>query len=384
VKIENGRLALQSSPTELTGLALDANWKNGQLVVDKLTVTADEGTASATARATLTGSRLDSLSAHLSTHRYPVSQQGLSAWLDSEIDVNAQRAGAHTKIQVAIRKALIELPELASEHPLQSIGPMDDVLFVGQAAEEAKPPPDIEVAITTPGAIQVRSPEAKLDLRLDLRVARAVGGLGVWGHIDGPNGQLTLLGRRYAVDRLHVSFDGAARPNPTLDVRVTRPMSDALMMVDVHGTANAPQVTFRSDPPIYTESQVLGEFISGDSESASVSTRSLDQQAIGAVSSLVVGKLKNELAPKLPIDLIKIDVGNEGYTDAGGAVEAGKYLTDNLYLAYVHQFGSAPGSRPINHNEGRLDLRFLRHMLLETHFGDAAVGGIDVFWTRRF
>jgi len=105
----------------------------------------------------------------------------------------------------------------------------------------------------------------------------------------------------------------------------------------------------------------------------------------GALSSLIIGKLKDQLAPSLPIDVIKVETGNEGYTGLGETrLEIGKYITDSVYLSYAHQFGSTSGTRRVNANEATLEYRFLKRYQLETAFGDAAVGRLNFYWTIRF
>jgi translocation and assembly module TamB len=83
--------------------------------------------------------------------------------------------------------------------------------------------------------------------------------------------------------------------------------------------------------------------------------------------------------------VLKVDVGGEGYNVFGTTrVEVGKYLTDNLYVSYTHQFGSMSGTRRMNSNQLQLEYQFLRSFALETLFGDAGVGALDFYWTKRF
>ena len=92
------------------------------------------------------------------------------------------------------------------------------------------------------------------------------------------------------------------------------------------------------------------------------------------------------IAPNLPIDVIKVDTGTEGATGLGDTrVEVGKYITDSVYVSYVHQFGSTfVGTQRFNANEADLEWRFKKHYELEKGFGDAAVGKVNLFWTIRY
>jgi autotransporter translocation and assembly factor TamB len=105
----------------------------------------------------------------------------------------------------------------------------------------------------------------------------------------------------------------------------------------------------------------------------------------GVVSGLIIGKVKDAIAPRLPIDVIKLDVGGQDYAGVTQTrVEVGKYIADNVYLSYVHQFGSSSGLKRVNSNEAHVEYRFLRRYELGTVFGDAGVGSIDFYWTYRY
>ena len=47
----------------------------------------------------------------------------------------------------------------------------------------------------------------------------------------------------------------------------------------------------------------------------------------------------------------------------------------------MHVFGA---NQHQNSNEADVEYRLIRRWLLQTAFGDAGVGGVDVFWTYRY
>jgi translocation and assembly module TamB len=195
-----------------------------------------------------------------------------------------------------------------------------------------------------------------------------------------------VLGRRYSIERARVGFGGEAELDPEIDVRLTRELSTTRLIIEVHGTAKKPALTLTCDPPIYDQSEVIAAILSGDPATQRVDDRSLDSKVTGAISGLLVGKIKDQIAPGLPIDVIKVDTGTEGATGLGDTrVEVGKYITDTVYVSYVHQFGSTfVGTQRFNSNEADLEWRFKKRYELETGFGDAAVGKVNLFWTIRY
>ena len=94
-----------------------------------------------------------------------------------------------------------------------------------------------------------------------------------------------------------------------------------------------------------------------------------------------MSKIKDQIAPGLPIDVFKVDE-SQGFGTT--RVEVGKYLTDDVYVSYVHQFGQPNGLRRVNSNQAQIDYHFLRHYAIDTMYGDAGVGAVDFVWRLRF
>ena len=82
------------------------------------------------------------------------------------------------------------------------------------------------------------------------------------------------------------------------------------------------------------------------------------------------------------VDVIRVD--NNDSTSGTSRLEVGKYITESIYLSYVHQFGAPTGIHPVNSNEAQLQYRFKRHYQLETKFGDAGVGAVNFYWSLRY
>src|SRR5205814_9803888 len=121
-------------------------------------------------------------------------------------------------------------------------------------------------------------------LKGDLDVIAGGGEPRITGEVESLSGWVELLGRRYTLERVRVGFDGSEEVNPELDVRVTRQVSEATIVIEVHGTAKKPQLVLASEPPVYDQSQIIGIILSGDPGTQRTSDRTLDQQVTGAIS----------------------------------------------------------------------------------------------------
>jgi translocation and assembly module TamB len=397
LRVADGAFGIPGDPRMYQDLKLDVAVRDGALTLNQLAVKVGGGTVRVTGNGQLDGLHLVRLDATAVGDRFPVVARGMGAYFDTTIDLHAEAAGARALTgRLTVRKGTVHLPKVQTNKKLQPLGPMRDVVFTDEAARadtearrkaaDGEAPFRAALAATIPGPFHVRSKEVNADLKGDLRVELKGPLATVSGHLEAQSGWVELLGRRYDIERARLGFNGAPELDPDLDIRVTREISDAVVVIEVRGTGRHPQLALSSEPPIYDPSQLVGIVVSGDPGTSRVSERSLDQKVVGALSGVIVGRIKDQIAPALPIDVLKVDVGNEGWTGyAQTRLEVGKYLTENVYVSYVHQFGQAPiGTRKLNTNQAQLEYRFKRRFELVTMFGDAGVGSINLFWTLRY
>jgi translocation and assembly module TamB len=395
LKFDDGKLGLAADARLYESIYVDLAFDGtGVVTLKNAQARVQDGSIKATGQAKVAGLRPETVELRAEAHHFPIPTGTFGAWLDATVSVHGEQTPDGLAGTIVVEKGTANLPKLAGGKKLQSTGPLEDVRFVDARArrEEArrkeaeKEPATTELVAKIPGPFHVRSKELSTDLAGNLEIAIVGPVTRITGQVHTQGGWLELLGRRYNIEKARVGFGGEADPNPELDVRLTRELSQTTLVIEVHGTAKKPQLVLTSDPPIYDQSEVIAAILSGDPATQRVDDRSLDQKVTGAVSGLLVGKIKDQIAPNLPIDVIKVDTGTEGATGLGDTrVEVGKYITDSVYVSYVHQFGSTfVGTQRFNANEAELEWRFKKHYELETAFGDAAVGRVNLYWTIRY
>jgi autotransporter translocation and assembly factor TamB len=395
--LKDGALAIEGDPNLYKNVVIDFAAREQLIDLQKIVLESDGGKLKAHGELRLTGLSPSKLDLTAQLDHLPVAQGPVGAWIDAELSITGQRDSAQGfSGTVTIHKGTAHLPKLAAGRRLQPTGPLKEVVFVDgksrrerarrRAAEKDEIRTSALLATRVPGPFHIRSPELMTDLDGDLQIEIVGPVVRLTGKIESSGGWIELLGRRYDLERARLGFGGGNEIDPELDVRISRETTDAQIIMEVQGTARHPRVTFSSNPPIYEESQIIGIIVSGDPGSSRVSDRTLDQKVVGALSSVIVGKLKDQIAPGLPIDVLKIDTGDTGYTGLSSTrVEIGKYITENIYISYVHQFGELQiGTRRLNANEASVEWRFKRRFELNTRFGDAGVGALDFFWTFRY
>ncbi len=396
LKIDQGAIAVSSDPRIYKDLVVDVRAEKGNVRLARLAVKVGVGALRASGNVQLDGLQPTKVDLHAEADRFPFQSGNVGAWVDAHVDVHGERQGGALIGKITVTKGTAHLPKLAGGRKLQSTGALVDVSYTdGKARKQrlaeahAKQEGETvaaDIAAHIPGPFKVRSAELMTDLQGDLDIKLVDGVPKIYGSVETTWGHLELLGRRYEIERVRASFGGQVDPDPALDVRVTRQITGTQIVIEVHGTAKKPHLVLSSEPPLYDQSQIIGIIISGDPGTQQISDRSTDQKVVGAISGLLVSKIKDSIAPGLPIDVIKVDTGDDGYTGLGSTrLEVGKYLTEKIYVSYVHQFGGNLNAlRKANSNEADLEYRFKRHYEVATRFGDAGVGAVDFYWTYRF
>lgn len=392
-------LELSSSDGREVELRAQARSRGGSLAdrIALLAQGAKEGSMATTLRVSLDGARPRRVVGSFDASHFPLAVAGASAWLDSKVRLLLERDGDTLAGDLTMDEGSLRVTRTESQEQVARAQPLRDVVFVDaeaaarrqRAAEEEAPPaegPRLRIRTRLPQPFYLRGPE--VDAEVTGRIDAELGGgqLRLLGAVRIGRGWIEISGQRYAIARATASFDGADL-DPAVDLRLERDVKAARLVISVRGRASAPQLSLSAEPPVYDEAQLMAMIVSGGSGDDDAG-RPADQRVLGAVSnavsSAIVGQLKKQLGSYLPIEVLKLDLGFQGVTKVQPRLEVGKYITRRIYLSYVYQFGAQAGARRSNTHEAHLDLSILRNLSLVTLFGDAAVGAVKLYWTRRF
>ena len=382
--LQGGELRVPSTAMSYRDIDAHLRIDEHAIVLESLRLRAGElGEAEASGKLTLVGFAPTHIDAKIQARQFPVQQQGISVLLNSEVLIDGSRSSdGALNGRIRVQKGSAQLPELQSTRVLHSTAPLQDVQLVGE--DKRRSGIALQLAASFDGPFVVRSKELNAKVRGRIAVDLSGPTPTLRGQLKiEPGAWVDLFGRRYDLERGQVDFDGSS--DPLLGFRISRRMHNVTIGADVTGRAKQPEVAFWSSPPKLDATQVVAVILSGDPGSVGVSTRGLERQAVGAVSSLVVNSIKQNLLPELPIDVLRFDTNQSKGTNAQGShVEIGKYLTQSLYVGYAYQIGvDRIGTRRANRNEARVDYRLPRNWQVEGTFGDAGGGGVDLYWTYR-
>jgi len=429
-KIEwsNGALAV-TGLGEYSQIHLAAHGDEQNLSLDDLSLTSGSGRAHVTATAAHVLGKGYQLTARSDVKNFPIYQEGqplASATLSAE--VKGLVSPLATRATVEIHEARIELSD-AKRKELQALSGPGDVVLVddgkplnraqarklqalqaaqrrlderqaagqddgaaeSQGAPAAAAPSrarrGVRVTINAPRKLWVTGKDAYLELGLapGFRVS-ITDETRVFGQVIVHRGRINVFGRRFDLKAdSTLQFDGPP-DRPELDV--SAPYTNQTENVTVLWSAKGPidHLTIAvSSPnrPDLTESQLYTLVITGHLQLGGGTSGSStpSAQAASFLGGALAAQLQKTLAKKLPLDVLTIDAGGEGLS--GTQLEAGRYVTDKLYVGYVGRVGADP-TRYQNRNAVHLEYQITSRWELEGEYGDLGTGTADLMWKKSY
>jgi translocation and assembly module TamB len=195
------------------------------------------------------------------------------------------------------------------------------------------------------------------------------------GIITVNRGLVLLLGKRFEINNGKLDFAGRDEPNPIVDAAISLRAGKVLAQISVTGDAMNPHVQMSSEPPM-SQADILSTIVFGRTSQNLDQGQSdqLNAQALALLGQQGAREIGQILSPQLAPDVVTV------YQEAqyGSSLEAGKYLSPDLYLRYRHNLSSEGGQ-----NVG-LEYRIYDWLSLESQVGDARDSGVDMVYSFDF
>jgi translocation and assembly module TamB len=400
--IERGRLAV-SEYGDWTGIELAARLDRDDVLVPRLAARRGGGTleASGAVRGLRTGrARLE---ARAQTKALTIVRAGMDF---ATLDLEASLEGAvlpdarRLEATLTVPRGEIRLPERIPR-ALQPLERRKDiaVLTPEQArrlrpgaglAGEGEDAPLVEepeeaawtsvVRLVVPSRLFVRSRRPETDLELKADATFEVVGTEPYaeGQIEVIRGKVSpLADRPFQVERGRVQFTGGPPAAALLDVRARYDNPRAVVTVLIAGPVTDPEIRLSSRPPL-DDAEIALLIATGRTElkagTGGVGTLTGQEAGQAVLGTLVTQGFKELLADKLPLDSVALETG---------ALRAGKYVTDKIYVGYVRRF-EARREEGENQDEVRVEYQITPRWTFESRYGDANTGGARLLWSRDY
>ncbi|MBB6228022.1 translocation and assembly module TamB [Polymorphobacter multimanifer] len=168
--------------------------------------------------------------------------------------------------------------------------------------------------------------------RADLRIRGGAYTPELFGRVELVRGDYDFAGKRFALTRGDVRFQGGYPPDPVIDIAAESSTSGFTAQLAIAGTANKPAIRFSSVPAL-PEDEVLSRLLFGESVTNLSAFEAV--QLAGALASLRSNgggfNPINSVRKGLGIDRLRILPADQ-LTGRGTAVAAGQYIGRNVYV----------------------------------------------------
>jgi translocation and assembly module TamB len=145
--------------------------------------------------------------------------------------------------------------------------------------------------VSTP-ELQVQSSLARLTGDVDLNIRGTVTRPVLLGKVNITEGQVTLNGTNYQLERGDVTFRNPVRIEAVLDVEATTRVRDYDITLGFHGPLERLSTTYRSDPPLPT-SDIIGLLAFGRTREEAVMATEATPSFTESASQAILGQALN-------------------------------------------------------------------------------------------
>ena len=198
------------------------------------------------------------------------------------------------------------------------------------------------------------------------------------GTVHVPTGSFSALGRRFAIEDAKIIETGGELEDPELEVKARFENPQANVTITISGTARDPQLQLSSSPAM-DEDSIAFFLATGRIQGRATQSGGgvdLSGAATSVLGSLLFGEVRKELANVLPVDVLTIETGSQGVSEAS----IGKYIGDRIFIGYRQRLVPAQNE---NTEEGRIEYEISRSVSAEATVGDRN-SDLSVLYTKDF
>lgn len=343
----------------------------GTLVVKGLVVLPDGGPGSSKLRARAKGLRIS-----------------LGPWGEIKLDADLALAGTPAQPRLS---GVITPREIFIRIGKDSPDSIRDLVFIkpGQKAPplrrkppEIKPPPFLDpfkvvVVVAIDRVLRLKLNNGWLELTGLVEIKKEPDKLLTYHRgFKLAGGRIIYEGRAFKVLGGEINFTGKSELDPDLrDLRAELTMGNTKVQVVVQGPASDPVVGFTSRPPM-SQADILSTIVFGQPAAGlrQDQYQTLSTQALALLGLKGRHELERIVGKQLAPDVVTV---GRGY-DVGSFLEAGKFLSDDLYLRYRRSAEQSGGQ-----NVG-IEYRFTPYFSIESQVGTTRDTGVDLTFTFDF
>jgi translocation and assembly module TamB len=244
IEFDNGSLALEDVPNGLSQLHGTLEFNQNRLEVRSLTAMSGGGQLSVSGYLAYQRGLFADLTVQGNSIRirYP---QGVSSLADTTLHLQGTQPNLLLSGSVLLTRF--------------SVSPDLDVAALAAQANAVQPvaAPDapsshirLDIRVRSSPQLNFQNAYAKLAGDIDLRLRGTVASPSLLGRISITEGNATIAGTRYELQRGDIQFTNPVRIQPIIDLNATARVEDYDITLGLHGTQDRLAISYRSDPPL--------------------------------------------------------------------------------------------------------------------------------------
>lgn len=315
-------------------------------------------------------------------NEFIIKPERIKSALSGDIEVNGDSDKLEVAGKITISKSRITIPD----EPQKQIA---DIQFVDEERKDEirigentktdffKDNVALNLDVTMTKNNWVRGRGANIELRGNLDIRKELSeNVRIVGDIRTVRGTYENFGKLFRIEQGNVSFSGGTEINPFLDIRALYRVSDINIYINIGGRAQSPEIKLTSNPAM-TETDIVSYLLFGVSSSdiGSSERQSVQNVAAGVAGGIAAAKLEQLLGPAISLDVLTIDANQ---------LEVGKYLTQDLYIAFRRsESESIVDSTNITTNIVLVEYQIFKNITIDAEVGGENPGA-DLFYNFNY
>lgn len=408
VNINKGAVTLAYFGRRFTDINLDVTATDNQVLLRELSVHEDDSYMKAKGDMQFSGVKPTAVKAQFESKDFNIGGfvPNMTAYITSEADVKGDLSGKTRKLRANFTELNVTMPESQGGdlYPTELDGElvvlsrqdsdsqiMDVDKLLASSGEDAADRTRTEIRVTAGSGSWLHHPVVDVNFKADVTATMGGPAVQVTGSVGTIRGNAEMIGKTFEIPEQEnaVRFTGDSPPDPSLDIRALHILDREItadigepsdgeprIIINVRGRATKPSLTLESDPPL-SETEILYVLMTGraPNQAGAGEESRVSSLALSAASGIFAGMLQERLSGTLPLDVVRLQPGEEGFNDL--RVQIGKYVTDEIFVSYVLRLGADEGE---GMNVIKLDYRFLPAWKLGFQLSNQLNGEANIFW----
>jgi translocation and assembly module TamB len=310
-----------------------------------------------------------------------IKPQRISAALTGDLNVKGEGEKVDIAGKIEVARLRVTLPDKTPKElpEIQFADVEKDEFVVDSGDEESYFDKNIalDMQVVMRNNNWIRGQGANIELRGDLDIKKKYEQtVRIIGDISVIRGTYENFGKLFRIEEGNVSFSGGQEIDPFLDIIALHRVSDVNVYINIGGRASKPKIDLTSDPSM-SETDIVSYLVFGASSSdiGSGERSAVEGVASGLAGGIAAAQLERMLGSTVSLDVVSI---------SGTNVEIGKYLTEDLYIAYERGTSeSILDSTNITYNKVLVEYHILKNVTIDADIGGENPGA-DLFYNINF